>query len=158
MTGEVNHAQRSDRDALTDALADILNDLLAAEMRGLAQHLDTASPYLSARTYRAWAKLRPMAAVSRRHARRLTQLLADLDLPIRPRSFDPAVAFSHYQSLDSLLPLLIEQKRRQIADCQHAMKQRGLPPVVAAALASILRDNQAQLDVLLDVLRTMPTA
>lgn len=158
MTGQVNHAQRPDHDALTDALADILNELLAAETGGLAQHLDTASPYLSARTYRAWAKLRPMAAVSRRHARQLTQLLADLDLPIRPRGFDPAVAFSHYQSLDSLLPALIEQKRRQIAVCEQAINQPDPPPAVADALRSILSDNQAQLDVLLEILRTMRAA
>jgi hypothetical protein len=134
-----------DRDNPRDALAADLNDLLAAEMRGLAQHLDTAEPYLTAATYSLWGRLRPMADVSREHTRLITGLLNDLDLPIRPVCYDPAVARFHDTSLDVLLPRLIEHKQRQIAACKRTLRRPALPPSAVEVLTAILNDHQTQL-------------
>lgn len=124
-----------------DLMADCLSDLIATETRSLARHLDEASPYLSPKAYAVWSTIKSMAAVSRDHARRLSGLLKALDLPQRPRTFDPSVANYHYQSLESLLPLLIDEKRQQIATYERALTQAS-DADLAAVLAQLLAENR----------------
>lgn len=140
-------------DPIADPLIERLSDLIATELQSLARHLDEARPYMSRRAYKVWPRLRPMAAVSRDHARRLTALLTRLSLPQRSRTFDPSVAAHHYQSLESLLPLLIEEKTRQIAAYEQAVAQVAAAGAdhaaavddVAATLSDLLDENRRQL-------------
>lgn len=137
-------------------LAEDLNGLLAAESRGLAHHLHTATPYLNADTYRAWRDVKRMLETSGAHARRLSGQLESLELPERPASFAATVANYHYSDLVHLLPLLIEEKRRLVAAYERALQHIGDEPAAAAVVASLrdmLDENQSQVQALEDIHR-----
>ena len=131
------------------ALGEELNRLLAMETRGLARHLDQATPYLSADTYSVWHEVRQMLSTNADHAARISGLLASLELPERPFPFDPAVANFHYTDLACLLPVLIDEQRARVTAYQRAIEHCGADAKAAdtsAALQGLLDDNQTQLD------------
>lgn len=138
-------------DQEADQLADRLSDLIATELWSLARHLDEAWPYMSRKAYVVWPRLKPMAAVSRDHARRLSQLLTRLNLSQRSRTFDPCVAGFHYQSLESLLPRLVQEKRGQIAAYEQVIENvvAAGADQLAATLTGLLEENRLQLAQLL---------
>ncbi len=132
-----------------DAIGEELNRVLATETRGLGQHLREATPYLTASTFPVWRDIKSMLDANADHAQRLSQLLARLELTGRPASFDPSVAAYHYAELSFLLPLLIDEKRSQIAAYQRAVAHCGLDPRVTdvvTELQQLLCENQGQLD------------
>ena len=131
------------------ALGEELNRLLATETRGLARHLDQATPYLTADTLPVWHEVRRMLGANTDHAARISGLLASLNLPERPFPFDPAVASFHYTDLACLLPVLINEKRAQVAAYQRAIEHCGTDAKaadVSVALQRLFDDNQTQLD------------
>ena len=128
-----------------DLLSRDLNELLALETRGLLRFLDGAAPYLTAETYKIWAGLRQMAAATSSHARRLTEILESLKLPVRPASFQTAMANYHYATLTSMLPLLVAETRRQVTVYEQAVAHASDRRLIADALGSMLSGKRWQL-------------
>ena len=127
------------------ALANDLNELLALETRGLLRFMDQATPYLTDRTFKAWADVQKMAQDTADHGRRLTGLLESMELPVRAASFEMVVANYHYTALHSLLPLLGDQIRRLTAVYERAIRSTGNNQALTSALSSMLEQNQASL-------------
>lgn len=131
----------------TEALAKEINDLLATETRSLLSHLDEAHPHVDARTYPIWKRIRAICRHDEEaHADRLTDLLASLNLPQPPGSFGQDVGHFHYMTVESLLPRLVEEKRRQVQGYERAVQHAHREPIVAATLASLLDENRAELE------------
>ena len=128
------------------SLANDLNELLALETRGLLRFMDDATPYLTARTFKAWSDVQKMARDTADHGRRLTQLLESMELPVRAASFETVVANYHYSTLHSLLPLLAVQVRRLVAVYQRAIQSAGDDQALKGELSSMLKQNQASLE------------
>ena len=127
------------------ALADELNLLLATETRSLFRHLDEAKPYLTARSFHAWREITAMSHTSSEHGERIVEILNRLELPQKPISFQPEVTNYHYLSLSSLMPLLIDEKSRQVAAYQRAVSRSTGISEIDEDLAAMLAENQAQL-------------
>lgn len=127
------------------ALADDLNHLLASEARSLFRHLDEAKPYLTAQSYRAWREIEAMSHACREHGERIAAILHRLDLPQRPISFRPEVTNYHFLSVPSLLPLLIDEKNRQVAAYQRVLGRSTGSAEIDDELAALLAEKQAQL-------------
>ena len=125
-------------------LADEISLLLATETCSLARHLESCSPYLTARTYPVWRDLQHMRQASEQHAERLSRLQEQLELPPRPQPFSSEVANYHYVTLEYLLPKLIAEKRSQIAAYRRAIAHAGRNEQVRTDLESLLADNEAQ--------------
>ena len=135
---------------MNDALANELNALLATETRGQCRHLGEATPYLTPLTYAVWTDIQKMLEVTARHAQNISQIIGELNLQEHPASFAPAVATSHYMDLAYLLPLLMDEKRRQIASYQNAIEHASATGPghshIVSQLQSLLADNQAHLN------------
>ncbi len=128
----------------TNALAKEINGLLATERRSLLEHFLEAVPHVSAATYRIWNDVKKLAHRDTDHAARLTELLKSLHLPERPRPFSQAVGHYHYLSLDHVLSLLIEEKQKQLATYDRAIRHVREPGVIEE-LESLRADNLAEL-------------
>lgn len=139
------------------ALADELNQLLATETRSLARHLEESPPYVTPATYRIWQSLRSLAAQSRAHAQRLSELLSTLELSERPLPFSSDVARFHYTALEVLLPELIREKNRQINAYQRALEHAHSDALVESGLSSLLEENCQQLRQLTEALSSIVT-
>lgn len=129
-------------------LADELNDLLSSEQHSLATHLEEATPYLSPRTYKAWRRIAAVIHADTDHVARLSRLLDRLELPLRPRPRDPNVASYHFSKLETLLPLLLDEKQAHIAAYERAIQHAGTTTggeEIASELRSLLADNQREL-------------
>lgn len=130
----------------SNALADDLNELLATENHSLARHLEEATPYLSPRTYPIWQGLSGLGHLSRDHVARLSNLIDELELPPRPRTFASEVASYHFLDLGYLLPKLIEETTAQIASYERAIGHAGDSEPLRAELQSLLESNQRKLE------------
>ena len=142
----------------SEALATELNYLLATELCGLARHLENAQPYLTASTYSVWTDVQRMLAANTHCARRLSELLDRLELPERPMTHPSSVAAFHYTDLAYLLPLLLDEKRRQVSSYQRAIGYVDCGPQnedIVTALTDMLHDHQSQLGQLEDHHRTI---
>ena len=129
-----------------DVLARELNAVLHTETRSLLQHVETeAQPYYAPADYRLWKMLRAMRHSDDEHAQRLSSLLAELELPERPGTFDLSVAGFHYVDLRTLLPKLVDEKRRQVARYERALEAAKDWRQVTVELAALLTENREQL-------------
>ncbi len=130
-----------------DALATELNRLLATETHSVSRHIELeATPYTDAATYKVWRDLKHFKAESDDHARRLSQLLAEHDLSDVPGNFPQLAAFLHYVDIKTLLPLLIDEKRQQLAAYERAVSHAADEPSLQSALNDLLGENREQLD------------
>jgi hypothetical protein len=127
------------------ALAKEINDLLGVESRSLLEHVTKATPYVSAATFRAWREVQRLAHRDSDHAARLSAILARLQLPERPTPFSQDVGHFHYMTVERLMPLLIEERRRQIAAYDRAIDHAGDEAEVVAELELLRADNEAEL-------------
>lgn len=127
---------------MTDrALANKLSELLATETRSLARHMAEASPYLSLPTYAIWVRLKHLSGKTEDHARRLSGLFDYLGITPRAVSFDADVANYHYMGLDRLLPVLIEEKQRQVKAYEQAIALAAVSPHVMDVLVALEKEN-----------------
>jgi len=129
----------------TDALAIELNQLLATETRSLVRHLDEAKPYLSPKTYKAWHGVQKMSHASEEHAHRLVELFDAIERTPKAIAYPAEVANYHFLTLESMLPLLIDQKTGQIAAYRRAIEHAAGDPRVDDELAALLAENVRQL-------------
>jgi hypothetical protein len=129
----------------TDALANELNQLLATETRSLVRHLDEAKPYLSPKTYKAWHAVQQMGHVSEEHSHQLVNLFEKIERTPKAIAYPAEVANYHFLTLESMLPLLIEQKQGQIAAYRRAIEHAAGDPRVDDELAALLAENAEQL-------------
>ena len=136
-------------------LASQLNRLLATETHSLARHLDQAQPYLTAETYQAWSQIKHLATSSDDHARRLTALIDSLGSPPTAPVFDSEVANYHFMDVSSLLPLLIEQKQRQIEGYKIAIDLAQGIPSIETKLKKLHSENQAASELLENFAQTL---
>lgn len=128
-----------------EGLAEELNRLLAMETHSLSRHLEEATPYLSPRTYKLWRRIARAIHADTDHADRLSHLIDRLELPLKPAGFDTDVASLHYARLETLLPHLIEEKRRQVEAYDRAIEHASADVAVRAELEALRADNRAQL-------------
>ena len=133
---------------MDDALAKEINDLLAMELHSLLHHLHEATPYLTPRTYPIWGKLQAMVREDRDHARRLASLMNDLRLPQRPGNFPPSVGSFHYVTIERLLPLLLAEKRAQVAAYGRAIRYAARDPRTVDDLEALWADNNYEQEAL----------
>lgn len=127
-------------------LADNLNRLLATESRGLLRFLEQLTPYLTSRTFKIWSDVQQIAKNTADHARRLTEILDRLELPVRTPSFDTAVANYHYARLETLLPILIAETRRQVDAYGRAIELASEEASVRSDLQRMLDENRGHLE------------
>lgn len=127
-------------------LADKLSVLLATETRSLARHLNEATPYLSLPAYAVWASLRHLGDKAAEHARRISDIFKFLGVAPRTISFNSDVAYYHYISLERLLPVLIEEKQRQVKAYQEAIQLAASRPEVKQVLLQLEAENLQHLD------------
>ena len=95
------------------ALTNELNDLLSVETRSMLEHLHESTPHVDASTYRIWKDLQSLAHRDTDHAARLSALLSRLNLPERPRPFPQSVGNFHFMTLQRIVPLLVEARRKK---------------------------------------------
>ena len=127
------------------ALANEINALLAVESRSLMEHFKEATPHVTAATYRIWQELKRLARRDSDHALRLSALLTSLHLPERSRPFSQAVGYYHYLTIDRVLPLLIDEKRKQLSAYDRAIRHCGREQDVIVELESLRADNLSEL-------------
>ena len=127
------------------ALGDDLNDLLAIATRGLLCFLDQSTPYLTPQTHRMWSDIRKMVQGNAEHAERLTEILESLRIPFRAASFSLDVASLHYMTLETTLPMLADQMRRQADTFQLAIKHGASNQPLHNALTSMLANTETWL-------------
>ncbi|MCE9592202.1 MAG: hypothetical protein K8S99_16985 [Planctomycetes bacterium] len=141
------------------ALADELNVLLTTETRSLVRHLNEARPYLTPRTFPIWKKIEGMMHDNDIHAAHLNTLLEGVRITPRPVSYNSEVASYHFLTLDSLIPLLIEEKQSQVAAYQRALEHASASPAdpdLCDELSHLLTEVRGHLDVLEGVRRDLP--
>ena len=129
----------------TNALAKEISELLATERRSLLEHFMQATPHVDARTYRIWQEVKKLAHRDSDHAARLSALLTALHLPERMRPFSQDVGHYHYMSLDRAIHLLIEEKQKQLAAYDRAIRHCAREASVIDELESLRADNLAEL-------------
>jgi len=127
------------------ALANEINALLTVEKRSLMEHFKEATPHVTATTYRVWQELKRMAHRDSDHALRLSALLTNMHLPERTKPFSQDVGHYHFLSVDGVLPLLIGEKRKQLAAYDRAIRHCGREHDVIVELESLRADNLAEL-------------
>jgi len=127
------------------ALAEELSGVLATERRGLLRHIAVATPYITARTYKLFQQVKHIAHDSVEHTQRLTDLMQGLELEPTAVPFQQDVANFHFVTLESVLPLLIEEKQSQIDAYERAIGHLGDLPEARAELESLLADNREHL-------------
>lgn len=133
------------------ALADELNLLLYTEARSLLRHLEEAKPYVTPKTYGVWRQVEVMIHQSQQHAERLSDLLESIRTTPKPVAYKAEVGALHYLTLDSLLPLIIDEKQRQIAAYQRAIEHAGAShddEDLREELTVLLAEVRVQLDTL----------
>ncbi len=135
----------ADLTATKSGLADELNHLLVMESRSLARHIDEAKPYLSPQTHHIWAQTQRVAHMSSDHEQRLGAIIDRLGLPFRPGTFQSEVASYHFIDLQTMLELLIGEKRQQIASYERAKGHAANMPELLTELDDLLADTQGQL-------------
>ncbi len=127
------------------ALAEALNQILAAETHSLARHLEEqATPYLTPESYAAWQRVKGAAHLSHDHEKRLSGLIESLDLPPHPGVYPSAVANYHFADLACLLPQLIEEKQSQIAVYQRALRLVRGDAGATETLQSLMAELESQ--------------
>lgn len=104
-------------------LIDTLRQLWAVERSSLLRHLDEAPPYLSPKTYPVWRRMRAMVSASIQREHLLTDWLADRGHPTPGVALDPRLSAFHFVDLRALLPTLIEEHSRRLADLDHALQR-----------------------------------
>ena len=127
------------------ALTNELNDLLSVETRSMLEHLHESTPHVDASTYRIWKDLQSLAHRDTDHAARLSALLSRLNLPERPRPFPQSVGNFHFMTLQRIVPLLVDEKSRQVAAYSRAVAHAGTELDVISELESLRADNEAEL-------------
>lgn len=140
------------------ALASDINALRATETRSLVHHLDEAKPYLSASDMRVWKRVKELTHESEQHERRLVELLLAHELPVEPVTFSQNVAFFHFMTVASVLPVLIGEKTGQIAAYERAISRAGGAVDILTELQALLLENQKQLAELQELRSRVPTA
>lgn len=131
-------------------IADQVNQLLAFETRSTMQHLHDAKPYLDLSSVKAWERTQSLQHVAAEHAEKLVGILQSLGQEPAAVSFSSGVAGLHYLRLDALLPLLIDEEKRQIAAYRRAIDAAAGTPV-AKELSALLDENVHQLHELEDI-------
>lgn len=126
-------------------LAEKLSTLLATETRSLALHLAEASPYLTLPTYAIWVSLKHLSDKAKDHAQRLSSLFEFLGITPRASAYNPDVANYHYVGLDRLLPVLIEEKERQVKAYEQAIRMAATYPKVKDILVALEKENLVHL-------------
>ncbi len=133
----------------SQALADELNALLATETRSLVRHLDNeATPYVTPATMKAWRHLQDLGGISTDHARRISRLIDELELPPRVLPFPTDVASFHYMTVERVLPLVIQEKKRQVAAYERALTHAGGQPRADIEIRALLAENREKLALL----------
>ncbi|MEX2216726.1 MAG: hypothetical protein WD768_21610 [Phycisphaeraceae bacterium] len=127
------------------AFATEINALLDAESRSLMEHAHELTPYVSAKTYRTWQAIQEFYQRDTDHAGRLTAILQAIGAPERPRPFSQAVGHYHFITIEKLLALLIEEKTRQVAAYDRAIKHAGNEEAVKTELTGLREDNISEL-------------
>ena len=132
------------------AVARLVNRLLAIEMRSFMRHLDESKPYLDPSTVKAWERIKVLSHTSVEHGQKLVGMLRDLDQVPDITPFSSSVAGMHYLRLDSILPLLIDEEKEQIAAYRVVINACAGTPQ-AKELAAMLEENMRQLSELEDI-------
>jgi hypothetical protein len=127
------------------ALVSDLNALLASENASLARHLDEATPYVNAQTFRIWRHLKVVQHDSILHSQRLVKLIRDLGAEVRPLPFDQSVADLHYLDIPSLIPHLVAEKKHQASVYQLALNHAAGNAAAVRELTSLLSECNAHL-------------
>lgn len=123
-------------------LARQIDRLLAAETYSLAGHADDARPFVDAASFRQWDAIRRDARAARTHSAQLIDAIESLGQMPQPAVFPIDVAGAHYVSLDTLLPLMIDEKRRLVALYEEALAAAAGRPDVVATLREIHADHR----------------
>jgi len=128
-----------------DALAEQLNTLLNIERHGLGVQLLATTPHLTPDTYPVWNEIRDLIHLTDEHTEKLSGLFTRLELRARPGVFNPSVANYNYQTVESLLPLLIAEQKQEVQVYESALDQID-DENIRAELQAMLEDNRRQLD------------
>lgn len=128
------------------ALGAELNGLLASTTRGMLCYVVDSTPYLTSKTFAIWAEIEAMAAAVAAHAVPLTEMLERLEIPKQPASFSTDVARFPYASLESLLPLLIDEAYRRVDVNERAVSLAADDDALHHPLALMLEENRSHLD------------
>lgn len=129
-----------------DALANELSDLIATESRGLMRHVAGTNAFVDKKTYRLRQAIERIADHTSSHVQRITAVMEDLELSPSARTYPMEVSFHHYDSIQSMQQLLLEEKRNQIAAYERAIQHVGPAPEARAELEALLADNRSHLD------------
>jgi hypothetical protein len=88
-------------------LIPLINELRSLEACGVLRHaVETARPYLDARTFPLWKRVERLADAGREREASLERALIERELPVDSLTFSPEVSFHHYSTVESLLPEL----------------------------------------------------
>lgn len=133
------------------AVLGTLNALYLAESCSFFRYMDTWSPWTDVRTIKLRTAVRDMARASYGHADRISHLMESLGASPTPGSFRKSDADANYADWSTLLPRLIDAKRRMIIRCDEAIKslQASHGAEQAVELITALRaEHQSHLDTL----------
>ena len=129
-----------------EAMGEELNELLGSATRGMLQYVGDSTPYLTPHTFAIWTGIQAVGAAVAQQGRILTDLLERLDLPVRPASFDMNVARYPFTSIESLLPLLVDEAQRRVDINERAAALAADHDPLRRQLASMLDQNRAHLE------------
>jgi len=123
----------------------MVNALLARESCSLMQRLREAEPFISAGSAEAALAIQELVNEDAHHAERLVALLDQLDATPGPRGVEIDTGDLHYNQIHTLLPRLIADQKKFIADYESALTVAAGEPQVTEVLSTVLASHRRHL-------------
>ena len=128
------------------AVADILNELLACEQGSLVTRLQESTVFISRLSVDEANLVDRIAQASTEHSARLVEAILQLGGAPGLRSANTASADLHYQELYHVWPRLFVDRQGLMQKYALAAQRVGEHPLTAALVQHILQQHQEELD------------
>ncbi len=129
----------------TQAIVDILNELLAFEQRNMVPRVLESTVFISRLSIEAMNVVQEMARTSAENGAGLADAIRELGGVVGLRTTDTSSADLHYQELHHVLPRLLADREALLHRYELAAHRVGAEPRAVEAVQSILRRHQEEL-------------
>jgi hypothetical protein len=124
----------------------VVDNLYAIQGTSLLTRAANSAPYITSGVTTQAHALRAMVADEERHLQQLADLLNELDATPGPRLVRAADADLHYVKVQTLIPRLIRDKQRLVAEFEHAADEVAPDPRAANIVTQITSDHRRHLE------------
>ena len=130
----------------TQAIVDILNELLAFEQRNMVPRVLESTVFISRLSVETMNVVQEMARASAENGAWLADAIRELGGVVGgPRMTDTTSADLHYQDLHHVLPRLVADREALLHRYELVARRMGAEPRAVEAVQRILRRHQEEL-------------